>query len=381
LDPEEAYKLKDMYLKIREHLIIIDKCWLHRFTQKYNLSYRRITHISPKIHLGVENDVLSFLNEVHQLRIQLDIPPEMILNFDETAIFYDQLPTYSYFKVGEKHPAIKVSNVQKKRLTAGLCITASGEKLKPILIFKGDGVRFRKLNNTKNYLLKKNTNAWMTLKIFSEYIKYVVKPYVEFQRLKPELKDKKALLIIDNFAGHKIDEEEKKKLEDFGIILKYLRPYTTHVCQPLDLSINYLLKKSMKDKWVFWFDKNQENSKAPTKQEIYDSFTESWGSITPLHIIKAFLSSGISNNVNGEEDVLSKNLIKLRSSQNSYLAAEVQETESQFYNDPYFDFEDYEGDQREQEGYGYFIEKAIVENIEEVNEENQIKLTEDKYLT
>jgi len=53
----------------------------------------------------------------------------------------------------------------------------------------------------------------MTLKIFSEYIKYVLKPHVEDQRKKPELKDKKALFIVDNFAGHKISEEEKKNLK------------------------------------------------------------------------------------------------------------------------------------------------------------------------
>ena len=166
-----------------------------------------------------------FLCELRELRKKENIPLELIINFDETAIFFDQLPSYTYDQIGTSHPTIKTSKVLKKRLTAGLAITSMGEKLTPLLIFKGSGVRFNNLINLYGYMLKKNATAWNTAKIFLEYINQVIKPYVHAQRMKPELKGKTALIIVDNFSGHKLEDNEVKILKEQGILLKFLRPY------------------------------------------------------------------------------------------------------------------------------------------------------------
>ena len=85
------------------------------------------------------------------MRSKEDIPLELIINFDETAIFYDTLPSYTYELKGTPHPMITISKLQKKRFTAGLAITSAGEKLTPLLIFKGSGTRFNNLQNFSNY--------------------------------------------------------------------------------------------------------------------------------------------------------------------------------------------------------------------------------------
>jgi len=59
-----------------------------------------------------------------------------------------------------------------------------------------------------------------------------------------------------------------------------------------------------------WFDKNPEEN--IQKQTIYEWFSQAWDSVTPLNIIKAFLTSGISNELDGSTDFFSENLIKLR---------------------------------------------------------------------
>jgi len=170
LNNEEAIQLRDAFLKSDQKLIIINKDWLSRFSSKFDLTYRKITHLCRKTPDELEKDVLGFLSEIHKLRKDLDIPPEMIFNFDEVAVFYDQIPSYTYEKKGSAHPLLKVSQLHKKRLTVGLTISSSGEKLKPLLIFKGAGVRINKLNNYHNYFVKKNQNAWNTNQIFLEYI-------------------------------------------------------------------------------------------------------------------------------------------------------------------------------------------------------------------
>ena len=281
-----------------------------RFTSKYNLSYRRITHLCLKTPSELENDVLDFLSELHKLRKALDIPPENILNFDEMALYYDQIPAYTYDKKGTGHPLLKLSKLQKKRLTVGLTITSSGEKLRPLLIFKGKGSRINKLSNFNDYFVRKNENAWNTNKIFLEYLHQIVKPFILGQKQKEEFKDKKVLLIMDNFSAHKIEDEKMKELEEFGLMIRNLKPYTINICQPLDLNINYLVKSQMKEAWMNWFGINSNVN--PTKQIIYSWFVKAFKGITPLSIIKAFLMSGISNELDGTSDILCPNLVTLR---------------------------------------------------------------------
>jgi len=310
LKPEEAQSLRDAFIKIKKNLIIIDKGWLQRFTKTNNLSYRKITHTSIKTKAELENDVLEFLSKIHKFRKEEEISPEFIINFDETSIFYDTIPNYTYDLKGAQHPFLKTSKVQKKRLTAGLSITASGDKLTPLLIFKGKGIRVNKLINSRNFMIKKNTNAWMTTKIFKDYLNGVIKPYILEKRRHSEFKDQKALIIIDNFSAHKLEESQYLEFEKLGIFIRYLKPYTTHLCQPLDLNINFILKSKMRTEWMEWMEKQEGTN--PSKTTIYNWFYKSWKAITPLNIVKAFLMSGISNDLNGSEDILSESLTRLR---------------------------------------------------------------------
>lgn len=182
-------------------------------------------------------------------------------------------------------------------------------------------------------MLKKNSTAWNTSKIFLEYINNVIKPFVLAQRLKPELKGKTAVLIVDNFSGHHLEESVVQGLKKFGLIIKFLRPYTTSLCQPLDLSINYLIKSHMKQDWITWFNKSPGSN--PNKQIVYSWFKKAYDSITPLNIIKAFLISGISNDPQGNEDILSPNLLSLRARNQERTKTHKDTGEAPFYENIY----------------------------------------------
>jgi len=132
--------------------------------------------------------------------------------------------------------------------------------LKPILIFKGKGLRFNQLTNFNNYIFFKNENAWMAKSLYTDYLRQVIKPFVLRQRMKEESKDQKALLIMDNFSGHNLDPKEKEEFEKLGKKIKHLKPYTKAYCQPLDLNVNYLINKKMKDFWMEWFIVNKEST-------------------------------------------------------------------------------------------------------------------------
>lgn len=257
LSSQDRLALRDAFLRIKQALVIIDSNWLSRFTTRNHLSYRKITHLSIKSPSELETDIVTFLEDIHSLRREFNIPPELIINFDESAVYYDTLPIYSYFPVGTQHPHLKVTKTHKKRFTAGLGVSAAGEKLNPILIFQGKGERFNNLTNTQGYVMRKNQSAWMTSSLFKNYLKSEIKLFLLRQRQNEDLNGRKGLLIFDRFSGHKLDETEKKALEEeYNVLIRYIPAYTTAMLQPLDLNVNGLIKRSMRNSWMDWFCKD-----------------------------------------------------------------------------------------------------------------------------
>jgi len=113
----------------------------------------------------------------------------------------------------------------------------------------------------------------MTKKIFKDFVQFQVKIFLKQQRKAYAKENAKGMLIIDNFSEHIFDLQEKEDLEkELYIIIKYLKPNTTSLCQPLDLSVNYMIKCSLKTHWINWFVETSQMSseaKYPNKQNIY----------------------------------------------------------------------------------------------------------------
>ncbi len=61
----------------------------------------------------------------------------MIINCDETPLYFEIIENKAIDSIGEKNIIIKTNGGEKKHITCLLAITSSGKKLKPLLIFKG----------------------------------------------------------------------------------------------------------------------------------------------------------------------------------------------------------------------------------------------------
>lgn len=115
----------------------------------------------------------------------------------------------------------------KTRVTLGLCCSAMGEKLKPVIIgtaanprcFKGVKLGINSLG-VKYY---HNRKAWIRQTVFDEWTSSIDKL---FRR-----QNRKVLLFVDNVSSH----ETPKSLTNVEI--KYLPANTTSKLQPLDQGI------------------------------------------------------------------------------------------------------------------------------------------------
>ena len=92
-------------------------------------------------------------------------------NADETAVFYQQLPRKSVVFKGESCEGGKFA---KERLSIMLCCSATGEKLKPLVIGNAARSRAFKQNSVTADNLpvtwKHNKKAWMTTAVFEDWM-------------------------------------------------------------------------------------------------------------------------------------------------------------------------------------------------------------------
>ena len=133
------------------------------------------------------------------------------------------MPSKSLAKKGEKCQGGKKA---MERLTVLLCCNCAGEKLKPLVIGKSKYPQaFRKVKIQAKDLPVRwcyNKKAWMTMKIFHEWL----------EDLNIDLKrnNRKILLFLDNVTSH-------ASLDLSNVHLIHFPPNTTSDLQPLDQGI------------------------------------------------------------------------------------------------------------------------------------------------
>ena len=125
---------------------------------------------------------------------------------DETPLFFNMLPNKTIAKRDKKTILIKSQNQEKCRITIILCIVADGDKLPPVIIFKGKtGGRIEKeLSNNKyvkenKWFISVNENAWATNKIINFWLNHIWLAYLK----NPEnLCDNIGYLILVKATSH-----------------------------------------------------------------------------------------------------------------------------------------------------------------------------------
>ncbi|KAL4471120.1 hypothetical protein ABPG72_006501 [Tetrahymena utriculariae] len=161
------------------------------------------------------NKVKEFYKHISQKLSTVNSDESHVINFDETTITKSQQANYTVKVKEEKHIQIK-QNQNEQSYSLGLSISKNGIKLKQMIVWPSKEIK--NLISIKNYLE-------IGLKLFKHYIKSHLS------------KDRKGILIINNFKVHKISELQDI-IEAFPYVLIYLSPNSTYIIQPLDIYVN-----------------------------------------------------------------------------------------------------------------------------------------------
>jgi hypothetical protein len=296
--------------------------WWHGFLRRYGISRRRITKVSsivPSDALAFINSFLRFIRRVSNIGRSTALDPILhisspskrfrrsrIINMDETPIPFEFADGYTYDLKGSKTISIASdrSGWDKRQATLILYIFADGvARLKPKIIFKGtsDGRIFKEEGHlyAPDVTVEYNKTAYNNEDLMKQWI---------CDELDPILEGKDLLLVMDVAAFHKTPGV----LEDLrirNITTALIPPGLTSLLQPLDTSINGPFKGWLREACDRYIDRVD-----PDGQKVWSTSDKrvmtTWVVSDAMKVLesrddlvrKAFITTGISINPNGDED-------------------------------------------------------------------------------
>lgn len=165
------------------------------------------------------------------------VPAANIVNYDETNLTDDPKGKLQIFRRGCKY-AERVMNTSKNSISIMFAITASGESLAPYVVYKGDRMQDSwMIGGPADARYNRTATGWFDSATFSDWFESV---YMLYVRALPREQPK--VLIGDNLPSH-INFKIVESCEKNNIRMCFLPPYSTHLLQPLDVSVFAPLKK------------------------------------------------------------------------------------------------------------------------------------------
>ena len=180
-----------------------------------------------------------------------EIPPELILNWDQTGIKIVSSNNWTMDQQGVKRVEIGGAG-DKQLITAVFCGSLVGDFLPVQVIYQGKTVRCHpQFEFPPEWDITHSPKHWSNESTMIQYIEKIIVLYVNSVR-ESTGNDTSAVIIMDNFKGQ-VTSPVNSLLEANNIHVCLLPPNTTDRLQPLDISVNKPAKDFMKRKFEEWY--------------------------------------------------------------------------------------------------------------------------------
>ena len=261
-----------------------------------------------------------FLEELRATVEMEEIPPELILNWDQTGIKLVPSTGWTMEEQGARRVELVGLN-DKRQITVVFCGNILGAFLPIQVIYQGKTERCHPhFNFPSHWDITHSPKHWSTEETMLQYVQQIIVPFVEQMREFLE-EDKAAVVIKDNFKGQ-VTERMTKLMESHNIHTCLIPPNTTDRLQPMDVAVNKPAKAFLKQKFQMWYAEQismQLEDAASVEDVIIEPvdlcmarmkevsaswLVEMWDYIenNPQFIVNGFLHAGISKALDGEDD-------------------------------------------------------------------------------
>lgn len=221
-----------------------------------------------------------------------------IYNMDETGIVMDT-KSQKVFAPKKLKRLKNRSSGNKEQVSVINCISADGQNYPPFLIFKGTYILSKWAEEAPNdYVFRASPSGWSSNQICTEWAEKIMSMIYEKEK---EWK----LLIVDGHGSH-LTLKFLDLCEKYHFDLLCLPSNTTHLLQPLDLSVFRSFKEAWKENARKFLKLNGGNLKKENFCEIY--FRTAEKSFTSDNIISGFKEARLFIDVAESNEIVSENI-------------------------------------------------------------------------
>jgi len=222
---------------------------VRRFLNAHRFVIRASTHESQRDPSEVCGEAIDFIFAIRRVMSYSPRQLKYIINMDQTPIFFSMQPSTTLAQVGQRTINVRTSTSSTMRITVALSVTASGEMLTPLIVYKGKpGARIARQLATypAGPVYCCQDRAWMDEQVMIRWVKEVLAPFVS--AAPPGVIP---LLILDSYRCH-LMSSVVDLIEDIGVQVEHIPGGCTSLCQPVDVGIGKPLKDRVRRQWEAW---------------------------------------------------------------------------------------------------------------------------------
>ncbi|XP_073957399.1 uncharacterized protein [Choristoneura fumiferana] len=255
------------------------KKWFQSFMKRHpNLTQRVPDNLSRARDNVSENNIRTWFTEIESYLDENNFKtilndPHRIFNADETAFFLSPKPGRVLAKKGDKHPYNSCGD-EKDNLTVLITGNAAGDLAPPMIIFSYERIPSTiAVSVPDEWAIGKSESGWMCSSTFYEYMTNVFNPWLEQNKI-----EKPVLFFVDGHKSH-LTLHLSNFCSENGIVVVALYPNSTHILQPMDLSVFRPLKAHWKKAVTLWKMENlgkilRKENFAPVLQKALTNLTK-----------------------------------------------------------------------------------------------------------
>jgi hypothetical protein len=140
--------------------------WITGFMRRYGLSLHRRTNLTTLSDDKLIDCAVSNMTFLHSAKSTMDLDRTILM--DETAVYFEDAWNQTVDIIGSRHVVVRSTGFSSMRITAVLAVTAAGQKLPPLLIWKGNASpSFGKIGSV---YVAHQPRAWVDSKLLKRWI-------------------------------------------------------------------------------------------------------------------------------------------------------------------------------------------------------------------
>ena len=168
-------------------------------------------------------------------KVLKDIPPQNIVNYDETNLSDDPGQEKLIFKRGKKYPE-RIQNYSKGSTSIMFSGTAAGELLPSYVVYKSTNLwNTWTIGGPSGTRYNRSKSGWFDAICFDDWFRTIILPWAR-------RKEGDKVMIGDNLSSH-FSSDVLDLCEENNISFICLVPLSTHLSQPLDVAFYGPLKR------------------------------------------------------------------------------------------------------------------------------------------